>query len=154
MPHYAKFMKEIINKNRKFDENRIVSLSTNCSAIIQKNLPQKMQDPGSFTIRYTIGNHEFGKALSDFGASINMMPLSMVKILSLGESTPITPSLQMADRSMTQLKVILEDVLVKVGKFILLKDFFVIDMEEDKKVSLLLGIPFLATGVALINVKK
>ena len=39
MPHYAKFMKEIISKKRKLDENGIVSLSANCNAIIQKNLP-------------------------------------------------------------------------------------------------------------------
>ena len=50
MPHYAKFMKDIISKKRQFDENGVVTLSTNCSAIIQKNLPHKMQDPGSFTI--------------------------------------------------------------------------------------------------------
>ena len=33
-------------------------------------------------------------------------------------------------------------------------DFVVINMEEDKQVPLLLGRPFLATGVALIDVKK
>ena len=72
----------------------------------------------------------------------------------MGELTPTTLSLQMADRSMTQLEGILEDVLVKVGKFIFLVDFVVIDMEEDKQVPLLLERPFLATGAALINVKK
>ena len=60
------------------------------------------------------------------------MPLSVIERLSLGELTPITLSLQMADRSMTQLEGILEDVLVKVGKFIFLVDFVMIDMEEDK----------------------
>ena len=39
MPHYAKFMKEIINKKRKLDECGIINLSTNYSAIIQKKLP-------------------------------------------------------------------------------------------------------------------
>ena len=154
MPHYVKFIKEIINKNRKLDENGIVSLSENCSTIIEKNLPHKMQDPGSFTIPCTIGNHEFGKALCDSSASINLMPLSSVKRLSLGELTPTTLSLQMADRSMTQLEGILEDVLVKVGKFIFPVNFVVIDMEEDKQVSLLLGGPFLAIGATLIDVKK
>ena len=57
--HYAKFMKDMISKKRKLYENRVVSLSANCSAIIQKKLPQKMQDPRSFTIPYTIRNHEF-----------------------------------------------------------------------------------------------
>ena len=133
MPHYAKFMKEIINKKRKQDENGIVSLLANYSAIFQKNLPQKMQDPRSFTIPCTIGNREFGKALCDSGASINLMPLSMVKILSLEELTPITLFIQMVDRSMTQPEGILEDVLVKVGKFISSLDFMVIDRRKTSK---------------------
>ena len=56
-----------------------------------------MQDPGSFTIPCTIGNHEFGKTMCDFDGSINLMPLSVVKILSLGELTPTTLSLKMAE---------------------------------------------------------
>ena len=82
------------------------------------------------------------------------MPLLVVKRLILGELTPITLSLQMEDRSMPQPKGILEDVLVKMGKFIFPIDFVVIDMEEDKKVTLLIGRPFLAIGAALIDVKK
>ena len=129
-------------------------LFSNCCAIIQKNLPHKMQDPGSFTIPCTIGNFEFGKALCDSSATINLMPLSVVKRLSLGELTPTTMSLQMEDRSMTQPEGILEDVLVKVGKFIFLVDFVVIDVEVDKHIPLLLGRPFLATRGALIDVNK
>ena len=60
----------------------------------------------------------------------------------------------MEDRTLAQPMGILEDVLIKVGKFIFLVDFVVIDIEEDKQVSLLLGRPFLATGAALIDVKK
>ena len=60
----------------------------------------------------------------------------------------------MADRSMAQPEGVLEDVLVKVGKFIFLVDFVVMKMEEDNQVPLLLGRPFLATGVALIDVQK
>ena len=60
----------------------------------------------------------------------------------------------MVDRTLAQLKGILEDVLIKVGKFIFPMDFVVIDIEEDKQVPLLLGRPFLATGAALIDVKK
>ena len=60
----------------------------------------------------------------------------------------------MADKNLTQPEGILEDVLIKVGKFIFLVDFVVIDIKEDKQVPLLLGRPFLATGAALIDVKK
>ena len=55
---------------------------------------------------------------------------------------------------MAQLEGVLEDVLIKVGKFIFLVDFVVIDMGEDTQVQLLLMRPFLATGAALIDVKK
>ena len=60
----------------------------------------------------------------------------------------------MADRSMAQLEGILEDVLVKVGKFIFPVEFVVIDIEEDKQIPLFLCKPVLATGAALIDVKK
>ena len=113
-----------------------------------------MQDPRSFTIPCTIGNYEFGGALCDSGVSINLMTLSVVKILSLGELTPTTMTLQMADRSMAQPEGILEDVLIKVVKFILPVDFVVTNIEEDKQVPLLLGRPFLATKATLIDVKK
>ena len=82
------------------------------------------------------------------------MPLSVVKRLSLEELTPTTMTLQMADISMAQPEGILEDIQIKVGKFIFPMDFVVIDIEEDKHVSLLLGKPFLGTGAALIDVKK
>ena len=154
MPHYAKFMKDILSKKRKLDEDGMVSLIATCSAVIKRNLPLKMQDIGSFTIPYTIGNYEFGKTLCDLGARINPMPLSVMKILSLGELTPTTMTLHMANIFLAQPKGILENVLIKVGKFIFPMDVVVIDIEEDKQVPLLLGRPFLATGAALINVKK
>ena len=82
------------------------------------------------------------------------MPLSIIKRLSLGELTPIAMNLQMVDRIMLQPEGVLEDVLIKVGKFIFPVDFVVMDMEEDTRVPLLLGRPFLAIGAALIDVKK
>ena len=82
------------------------------------------------------------------------MPLSVVKELSLGELTPTTMTLQMVNRTMSQPNGVLEDVLIKVGKFIFPMDFVVMDMEEETQVPLLLGRPFLATRAALIDVKK
>ena len=154
MPNYAKFLKDILNRKKKIAEEGIVNLTATCSAVIQRSLPAKMKDPGSFTIPYSIGKYEFKKALCDSGASINLMTLSVVQRLSLGELTPTTITLQMADRSMAQPEGVLEDVLVKVGKFIFPVDFVVMKMEEDNQVPLLLGRPFLATGAALIDVQK
>ena len=152
MPLYAKFLKKVLSKKRRIAEEGIVNLTATCSAIIQQKLPTKMKDPGGFTIPCSIGKYEFKKALCDSGASINLMPLSVVQRLSLGELTPTRITLQMADRSMAQPEGILEDVLVKVGKFVFLVDFVVMKIEEDTQVPLLLGRPFLATGAALIDV--
>ena len=154
MPLYAKFLKEILSKKRKIAEEGIVNLTATCSAIIQKKLPAKIKDPGSFTIPCSIGKYEFKKALCDSRASINLMPLSVVQRLSLGELTLTAITLQMADRSMALPEGILEDVLIKVGKFVFLVDFFVMQIDEDTQVPLLLGRPFLAIGAALIDVQK
>ena len=139
---------------KKIAEEGIVNLTATCNAIIQRSLPAKMKDPGSFTIPCLIGKYEFKKALCDLGASINLMPLSVVPRLSFGELILTTITLQMADRSMAQTEGVLEDVLVKVGKFIFPMDFVVMKMEEDSQVPLLLGRPFLATRAALIDVQK
>ena len=82
------------------------------------------------------------------------MSLSVVQRLSLEELTPTTITLQVVDRSMAQPEGVLEDVLVKVGKFFFPVDFVVMKMEEDTQVLLLLGRPFLATGAALIDVQN
>ena len=61
MPQYAKFMKDMLSQKRKITEEGIVSLTTTCSAVIQKTLPEKRQDPGNFTIPYEIGDADMGK---------------------------------------------------------------------------------------------
>ena len=79
-------VKDILSRKRKIAEG-VVSLTTTCNAVIQRSLPEKMQDPDSFTIPCTIGNSKMGKVLCDSRVSINLMPLSVVKRLSLGELT-------------------------------------------------------------------
>ena len=82
------------------------------------------------------------------------MSLSVVKKMNLGELTPTTLSLYMDDLSLTNPQGIIEDVLMKVDRFIFLVDFVVLEMEKDKEVLIILGRPFLAIGHALIDVKN
>ena len=147
-------MKEILTKRRKLDDHETVMLTHDCSVILQNKLPPKLKAPGSFTIPCIIGESYFDKALCDLGASINLMPYSVFKKLGLGECKPTSVSLQLADRSITYPRGIVEDVLVKVDKFFLPADFIILDMEEDQEISLILGRPFLAIGEALINVAQ
>ncbi|XP_061357299.1 uncharacterized protein LOC133301659 [Gastrolobium bilobum] len=117
-------------------------------------LPPKLQDPGSFTIPCIIGNTYQGKALCDLGISINLIPLSVFKKLSTGPAEPTTVTLQMADRSIVKPEGKIEDLLVKVDKFILPTDFIILDYEADIDIPIILGRPFLATGGAVIDVQK
>ena len=151
MPSYVKFMKDILSQKRRLADFETVNLTEECSAIIQRKLPQKLKDPSSFTILCTIGNAIFDRALCDLGASINLMPLFIFRRLGLGEARPTTVTLQLADRSLKHPRGVIEDVLVKVDKFIFPADFIVLDMEEDKEIPIILGRPFLATRRAMID---
>ncbi|KAF5481720.1 hypothetical protein F2P56_002352 [Juglans regia] len=61
------------------------------------------------------------------------------KKLGLGEAKPTTISLQSADRSIKYPKGLIEDVLVKIDKFIFPTDFIILDMEEDDEIPLIMG---------------
>ena len=82
------------------------------------------------------------------------MPLSIFRRLGLGEAHPTIVTLQLADRSLKHPRGVIEDVLVKVDKFIFPADFIVLDMEEDKEIPIILGRPFLATGRAMIGIQR
>jgi len=151
---YARFMKELLTKKRKIPDKEIVELEAGCSAIIQKSLPQKSRDPGSFTLPVTIGNLTVGRALLDLGASINLIPLSMLKKIGEVEVRPTRMTLQLADRSIKHPYGIVEDMIVKVDKFLFPVDFVVMDMEEDAKVPLILGRPFMKTAKIIIDADK
>ncbi|XP_070029787.1 uncharacterized protein [Nicotiana sylvestris] len=62
--------------------------------------------------------------------------------------------LQLADRSIAYLEGVIEDVLLKIGKFIFPADFIILDFEADEKVPIILGRPLLATGDAIIKVRE
>ena len=152
MPKYAKFLKELISNKKKLQECETITLTKECSAIISNKLPLKRKHPGSLTIPCSVGNLKFQRALCDSGASINLMPLSVYRKLGLGEAKPTSIKLQLADRTVKEPEGIVEDVLVKAGKFIFPVDFVVLDFEEDEEVPLILGMPFLYTARAIIDV--
>ncbi|GJX28112.1 reverse transcriptase domain-containing protein [Tanacetum coccineum] len=127
-------------------------LNEHCSAVILNKLPKKLRDPDKFLIPCDFPRMDECLALADLGASINLMPLSVWKKLSLSELTPTCMTLELADRSISQLIGIAEDVEVKLGKFQFLADFVVVDFDADPRVPLILGRSFLKTGRALIDV--
>nr|XP_025647878.1 uncharacterized protein LOC112742855 [Arachis hypogaea] len=125
-------------------ENEPLVLTKELNTLVQKKLPQKLPDPGSFLIPCTIGTITFEKALCDLGSSINLMPLFVMKRLEILEVQPTKISLEMADKSLKRAYGMMEDVLVKVENFYLPADFVILDTGEDKDESIILGRPFLA----------
>ncbi|XP_016178275.1 uncharacterized protein LOC107620657 [Arachis ipaensis] len=94
------------------------------------------------------------KAMCDLGASINLMPSSLVKKLCMEEVKPVQMSLKLVDKSVICPRGVIENLLVKVDKFIFPADFVVLDSDEDDGDSIILGRPFLATARAIIDVEK
>ncbi|GJV52605.1 reverse transcriptase domain-containing protein [Tanacetum coccineum] len=127
-------------------------LNEHCSAVILNKLPKKLGDPDKFLIPCDFPGMDECLALADLGASINLMPLSVWKKISLPELTPTCMTLELVERSITQPIGIAEDVDVKVGKFQFPADFVVVDFDADPRVPLILGRSFLKTGRALIDV--
>nr|XP_016445140.1 PREDICTED: uncharacterized protein LOC107770351 [Nicotiana tabacum] len=133
---------------RKVDDSKL----ENC--IIATSTVQKKEDLGDFTITCTIGADDFARALCDNGDNINLMPLSIYKQAWLVMPRPTSMRLQMDDRSIKRPVGIVDDVLVKVGKFHLPADFVILDCAVDKEIPIILGRPFLAIGRALMDLER
>ncbi|GJT19931.1 reverse transcriptase domain-containing protein [Tanacetum coccineum] len=126
MPKFASTFKSLLSNKEKLFELENTPLNENCWAI--------------------------SVALADLGASINLMPLSMWKQLSLSELASTRMTLKLADRLVAHPKGVSEDIFVKVGKFYFSAEFVVVDYDVDPRVPLILGRPFLRTARALIDV--
>nr|GEU39668.1 reverse transcriptase domain-containing protein [Tanacetum cinerariifolium] len=125
MPKFASTIKSLLTNNDKLFELAKVPLNENCSAMLLK----KLGDPGKFLIPCDFPRIDVCHALADLGASINLMPLSIWKKLSLSELTPTWMTLELADRSITHFKA-------------------------DPRVPLIIRRSFLRTGRALIDVYR
>ncbi|GKE86262.1 DNA-directed DNA polymerase [Tanacetum coccineum] len=152
MPKYAKFLKGLLSNKARLEKACTVTMNERCSAVLLNKLPSKEKDPGRFTIPCDIGHLHIDNALADLGASISLMPYTMYEKLDIGEPKPTRISLELADRSIQYLRGIVEDVLIKIDKFVLPIDFVILDMREDFRIPIILGRPFLATARAMIDV--
>ncbi|KAK5771454.1 hypothetical protein PVK06_047658 [Gossypium arboreum] len=152
MPNAMKFLNELLANKRNLDEVSHVELNAVCSAILQNKLPNKLKDPWSFTIPCLIGSLDVNHELVDLGASINVTPYKMFKQLGLEKPKQTRMSIQFADKTIRFPRGIIEDVLVKIDKFIFPLDFIVLDIEEDSNTPLILGRPFLVTAKTIIDV--
>ncbi|GJS24603.1 reverse transcriptase domain-containing protein [Tanacetum coccineum] len=151
MPKFAPMFRKLLNDKDKIIELTKTPVNENCSAVILKKFPEKLGDPGRFLIPCDFPEMNECLALADLGASINLMPLSIWKELSLPALTKLM-ILELADRTISTSTGIAEDIFVKVGTFFFAANFMVVDYVADPRVPLILGRPFLRTARALIDV--
>ncbi|CAN6720979.1 unnamed protein product [Malus baccata var. baccata] len=132
VPRYTKFLKELCTTRKRISTKEVVKVGENVSAILQRKLPPKCKDPGSFTIPCVIGNTRFESAMLDLGASINVMPYSIYASMNLGE--------------------LKND---GVNHLIFPADFYVLEMDKSDhapSLPILLGRPFMKTARTKIDV--
>nr|GEV18691.1 hypothetical protein [Tanacetum cinerariifolium] len=148
---FVSTLKALIENKEKLSKMARTPLNEHCSAVLLKKLPEKLGDPGKFLIPCDFPGMAKCLALADLGASINLMPYSMWKKLSLPEVTPTCMTLELANRSISRPIRVAEDVYVKVCSFYFPADFVVVDFDADPRIPLILGRSFLKTGRALID---
>nr|GFA32924.1 hypothetical protein [Tanacetum cinerariifolium] len=127
----AKFLKGFLMNKTRLEEACTITMNERCSAILLNKLASKEKDPGSFTIPCDIGKLHINNALADLVASISLMSYTMYEKLGLEEHKPNRMSLELADRSIQYPRGIVENVLIKVDKFVLPIDFVILDMAKD-----------------------
>ncbi|GJZ58444.1 reverse transcriptase domain-containing protein [Tanacetum coccineum] len=145
---------ELISNKHKIEQIYAAFLSDKSSAMIQNKVSPKLGDLRSFLITCNFNKTFSCNALADLGASINLIPYSLYAKLSLENLKPTKMSVILADISFQYPVRIAENMLVEVGKLTFPVDFVILEMEEDSKVLLILGRPFLHTADAVIRVKQ
>ncbi|GJV78396.1 reverse transcriptase domain-containing protein [Tanacetum coccineum] len=114
MPKGAKVLKDLLLHKEKLKKvASSVKLSEECSAIIQRSLPQKEGVPGSFTLPCLIRPLAVKNALANLGAIINLMPHSLFRRLGISKLKPNKMSIQLADQSIKYPIGVCENLLVK-----------------------------------------
>nr|GEW14810.1 uncharacterized mitochondrial protein AtMg00810-like [Tanacetum cinerariifolium] len=116
MPKFGPTIKNLLTNKDKLSELARTPLNEHCSTIILKKLPEKLGDPGKFLIPCDFPRMAECLALTDLGASVNLMPLSVWNKLSLPELSPKWMTLELADRLISRSVGVSKDVFVKTRR--------------------------------------
>nr|GEU53232.1 reverse transcriptase domain-containing protein [Tanacetum cinerariifolium] len=93
-------------------------------------------------------------ALDDLGVSINLMPYSLYAALFGTTLKPTRMSIRLANHTYQYHMGVAKNMFVQVIKSMFLIDFVILQMEENDRVPLILGRPFLHTVDAIIRDKN
>ncbi|XP_023762711.1 uncharacterized protein LOC111911152 [Lactuca sativa] len=150
VPEYTKFLQDLIDTQHELKKNSKVILSEQSSRAVLGEIPKKMGDPKCLTLPREFGNNLKTYALANSGASINLMPYTFYEKLNIQKMKATKMTIHMANRSVTHPRGIVEDILVKIRKFVFLVDFVIMDTN----VLIILGWPLLNIVGALVGVRE
>nr|GEV92656.1 reverse transcriptase domain-containing protein [Tanacetum cinerariifolium] len=119
IPKFGPSIKSLLTNKDKLCEVARTLLNEHCSAVLPKKLPEKLGDPDKFLIPCDFPRKAECLALVDLDVNINLMPLSVWNKLSLPDLSPTCMNLELADRLISRLIGVAEDVYVKVGELTL-----------------------------------
>ncbi|XP_071688324.1 uncharacterized protein [Rutidosis leptorrhynchoides] len=140
MPNYGKFLNNLMAKKGEHKQGSSAFLEAICAAILKKSdMPPKLGDPGPFIVPCRIDDSGIFKCLTNSGASINFMPLSVYSRLGLNELKSTKIGVRLVNQTVSKPKRIAENLVVKISELEFPADFVVVDMPEDKVVPIILG---------------
>ncbi|XP_023740944.1 uncharacterized protein LOC111889044 [Lactuca sativa] len=142
-PKYATLLKSLFTTRQNMEE---------VAEVLLNELPEKKGDPGSITVPCKFGNSMTTRALTDSGASFNVIPYSFAQKLNLPLPKPIHMKIHLANKTIIHPMGVCEDLLIKVDKLVFPVEFIILDIEEDHKVPIILGRPFLNS--ALVDMRE
>jgi hypothetical protein len=145
VPTYTKFLRDIPNIKKK------VTTSVAVMTSYGYKLLAKLGDHGIPTITCAIGKTSIHNALCDLGAGVSVMPYDLYKKLGLGEYSPTSITLQMADKTTKKHVGMIEDVLPRIDQHVIPTNFIILNMPHDDKLSIILGRPFLSIAGANVD---
>nr|GEX43980.1 reverse transcriptase domain-containing protein [Tanacetum cinerariifolium] len=151
---YAKFLDMIKEARINVPLVNVLAGMPNYGKFLKDLTPLKLGDPGSFLIPCKLANLVEYLALADLGASINLMSYSLYAALYRTTLKPTRMSIRLANHTYQYPTGVAENMLVQVGKLVFPVDFVILQMEEDDRVPLILGMPFLHTSDTIIRVKN
>nr|GFA63143.1 hypothetical protein [Tanacetum cinerariifolium] len=165
MPKFAPMFKKLLNNKDKLIELTKTPLNENCSAVVLKKLPKKLELADRTIFKPTsvaenvfvkVGGIDFESEEIENFLNDDSIPFGVEdSSFNMDEDILFLESLlKLADRTISKPTGVAEKVFVKVGKFYFPADFVVLDFVADPRVPLILGRPLLSTAHALIDVYK
>nr|GEV83604.1 zinc finger, CCHC-type [Tanacetum cinerariifolium] len=148
----------LVNPNRTYEQGNTGKRIWKSTSSTEANSRDKVKsistaiEADSYPICHT-GSSQYAVSTGQ-NSSFNVTPLLTYLNLGLGELAHTKLTIELEDGTVKYPKGIAKNMLVRIGKFIFPVDFLILDMPEDIKVPLILGIPFLSMAHAKIDVYK